>query len=102
MGLRIRSGHGPPDKYPEGTPTMPQNPEQVVIEFCNAWGDGATARPDVNKIIGMFAPDGVWQLWVPSGPVIRGHAALRSEIERQCGFSAFMHCGITKILSSGQ
>ena len=61
---------------------MPQKEQQIVLEFCNAWGDGATARPDVNKIISMFAEDGVWQLWVPGGPTI-------------------MHCGITKMISSG-
>jgi limonene-1,2-epoxide hydrolase len=102
MGLRNQSGHQPPDKYAKGAFMMPQKEQQIVVEFCNAWGDGATARPDVNKIISMFAEDGVWQLWVPGGPVIKGRASLRSEIERQCGFSSFMHCGITKILSSGQ
>jgi limonene-1,2-epoxide hydrolase len=81
---------------------MPQKEEQIVVEFCNAWGDGATARPDVNKIISMFAEDGVWQLWVPAGPTFKGRAALRSEIDRQCGFSTFMHCGIKKVISSGQ
>ena len=80
---------------------MPQKEQQIVLEFCNAWGDGATARPDVNKIISMFAEDGVWQLWVPGGPTIKGREALRSEIDRQCGFSTFMHCGITKMISSG-
>lgn len=80
---------------------MPQEQEKIVMEFCRAWGDGATARPDVNKIVSMFAEHGVWQLWMPGGPVIKGRAALLSEIERQCGFSSFMQCGITKMVSSG-
>jgi limonene-1,2-epoxide hydrolase len=88
-------------KYAKGAFKMSHKEEQIVLEFCNAWGDGATARPDVNKIIGMFAEDGVWQLWVPGGPTIQGRDALRSEIDRQCGFSSFMHCGVTKMLSGG-
>jgi limonene-1,2-epoxide hydrolase len=80
---------------------VPQKEELIVREFCDAWGDGTTARPDVNRIIGMFAEEGVWQLWVPGGPTVKGRAALRAEIDRQCGFSTFMHCGITKIISSG-
>jgi limonene-1,2-epoxide hydrolase len=89
-------------KYTKGTSKVLQKEELIVREFCDAWGDGATARPDVNKIISMFAEDGVWQLWVPAGPTFKGRAALRSEIDRQCGFSTHMHCGITKIISSGQ
>src|SRR5882757_4551520 len=92
----------PRGKYAKGASKMPQKEEQIVVEFCNAWGDGATARPDVNKIISMFAEDGVWQLWVPAGPTFKGRDALRSEIDRQCGFSTFMHCGITKMVSSGR
>jgi len=81
---------------------MSTNAEQIVLEFCNAWGDGATARPDIDKIIDMFAEDAEWQLWVPAGPVFKGRAALRAEIDRQCGFSSFMHCGVTRILSGGR
>jgi limonene-1,2-epoxide hydrolase len=81
---------------------MSTKEERIVLEFCDAWGDGATARPDVDKIIGMFAEDGEWQLWVPAGPTIKGRAALCAEINRQLGFSSFMHCGIKKMLSSGQ
>jgi limonene-1,2-epoxide hydrolase len=81
---------------------MSTKEEQVIREFCDAWGDGATARPDVEKIIEMFAEDGEWQLWVPAGPTFKGRAALRAEIDRQCGFSSFMHCGIVQILSSGR
>jgi limonene-1,2-epoxide hydrolase len=102
MGLQNQSGHESLHKCAKGAFKMPQNAQQIVVEFCNAWGDGAIARPDVNKIIGMFAEDGVWQLWVPAGPVFKGRAALRSEIERQCGFSSFMRCGITRIVSSGK
>jgi limonene-1,2-epoxide hydrolase len=91
----------PTDKYATGAPKVPQKEQLIVREFCDAWGDGAIARPNVNKIISMFAEDGVWQLWVPAGPTFKGRAALRSEIDRQCGFSTFMHCGITKIISSG-
>jgi limonene-1,2-epoxide hydrolase len=92
----------PRGKYAKGASKMPQKEERIVVEFCNAWGDGVTARPDVNKIISMFAEDGVWQLWVPAGPTFKGRDALRSEIDRQCGFSTFMHCGITKMVSSGR
>jgi limonene-1,2-epoxide hydrolase len=81
---------------------MAEKEERIVVEFCDAWGDGATARPDVDKIIDMFAPDGEWQLWVPAGPTIKGRKALRVEIDRQLGFSSYMHCGITKIVSSGR
>jgi limonene-1,2-epoxide hydrolase len=81
---------------------MSTKAEQIVLEFCNAWGDGATARPDIDKIIAMFAEDAEWQLWVPAGPVFTGRAALRAEIDRQCGFSSFMHCGVTRILSGGR
>jgi limonene-1,2-epoxide hydrolase len=59
---------------------MSTRAEQIVLEFCNAWGDGATARPDVDKIIDMLAEDGEWQLWVPAGPVFKGRAALRAEM----------------------
>jgi limonene-1,2-epoxide hydrolase len=80
---------------------MSNKEEQIVLEFCAAWGDGVAAPPDIDKIISMFAEDGEWQLWVPGGPTIKGRAALRSEITRQCGFSSLMHCGITKMISSG-
>jgi limonene-1,2-epoxide hydrolase len=102
MGEHAHVRSKSPDKYPEGASEMSQDVENIVVEFCNAWGDGATARPDVNKIIGMFAEDGVWQLWVPAGPVFKGRAALRAEIDRQCGFSSLMHCGINKIVCSGR
>jgi limonene-1,2-epoxide hydrolase len=81
---------------------MAEKEERIVREFCNAWGDGATAKPDVDKIISIFAEEGEWQLWVPAGPIIKGRGALRAEIERQLGFSSFMHCGIRKMISSGQ
>ena len=81
---------------------MSEKEERIVVEFCQAWGDGDTARPDIDKIIGMFAEHGEWQLWIPAGPTFKGRAALRAEIDRQCGFSTFMHCGITRIVSSGR
>jgi hypothetical protein len=30
---------------------MSSKEERIVLEFCSAWGDGATAKPDVDKII---------------------------------------------------
>jgi limonene-1,2-epoxide hydrolase len=80
---------------------MPQKAEQIVREFCDAWGDGKTRTPNVDKIIDMFAEDGEWRLWVPKGPLIKGRAALRAEIERQCGFSTYLQCGVVKMVSSG-
>ena len=80
---------------------MPKTAEQIVREFCDAWGDGKTRTPKIDLIIEMFAEDGEWRLWLPGGPVIKGRAALRAEIERQCEFSTYLQCGITKIVASG-
>ncbi len=74
--------------------------EDIVQQFCGAWGDGDTATPDVERILDMFAEDGEWALWVP-GPTIKGRTEIRAEIERQIKFSTYMKCGITKIVSAG-
>lgn len=74
--------------------------ETIVREFCNAWGDGERG-PDIDRIVSMFAEDACWQLYVPGGPVIRGRAALRAEIDRQMGYVRGTQCGITHIVSSG-
>jgi limonene-1,2-epoxide hydrolase len=79
---------------------MPDRHERIVRAFCAAWGDGKTRRPDIDKIVSLFAPDGEWQLWVPTGKVIRGQEALRKEVERQCGFSTYMRRGVTKIVAA--
>lgn len=77
---------------------MGQRQEAIVREFLAAWGD-ETHRPDIEKIVSMFAPDGQWTLYMPHGPVIRGRDALRAEIERQLGYVAWTHCGLVHILS---
>ncbi|WP_150304370.1 nuclear transport factor 2 family protein [Pseudomonas saliphila] len=75
--------------------------EQIIREFCAAWGDGtATSRPQLDIILNMMSEDAVWQLWVPGGPVIRGRAALRDEIQRQMSYVTHNHCVIRNIVSS--
>lgn len=75
--------------------------EEFVEEFCNAWGDGTDeSRPDVDKIISMFAEDAEWQLWVPGGPTIKGRAALRDEIHRQMRFATNNKCNVVNVLSN--
>ena len=73
--------------------------ESIVREFCNAWGQGVR-DPDVSKIVSMFAPDGYWQLYMPSGPRIQGREALRTEILRQMSYVDKPECNIVNILSS--
>jgi limonene-1,2-epoxide hydrolase len=79
---------------------MGKRQEDIVQIFCNAWGDGTDRKPDVDAIVDMFSPDGEWVLWVPGGPRIVGHAALRAEIDRQLGFSSRMQCGTLKVTST--
>lgn len=74
--------------------------EAVVREFCDAWGDGETQHPDVEKVLSLMSQDAVWQLFAPTGPVIRGQAALRAEIERQLHFTGYMQCGLLEVASS--
>jgi limonene-1,2-epoxide hydrolase len=73
--------------------------ESIVRDFCNAWGQGVH-DPDVDKIVSMFAPDGYWQLYMPSGPRIQGREALRTEILRQMSYVDKPECNIINILSS--
>jgi limonene-1,2-epoxide hydrolase len=73
--------------------------EAVVREFCDLWGQGGEV-PAIDKIVAMFAEDGVWQLWVPGGPTIKGRDAIKAEIERQITFSTFMECGLLDIASN--
>lgn len=77
---------------------MGQKQERIVREFLDAWGD-ETRRPDVEKIVSMFAPDGHWELYVPGGPVIRGRDALRAEIGRQLGYVEWSRCGLRRLWS---
>jgi limonene-1,2-epoxide hydrolase len=75
--------------------------EDIIRTFCAAWGDGSDAsRPDVNTIMSMMTEDAEWQLWIPGGPVIKGKAALRAEIERQMEFATNNKCNEVNILSS--
>lgn len=80
---------------------MGQVQEDYVRTFCAAWGDGSDeSRPDVDKILSMMSEDAEWQLWVPGGPVIKGQAALRAEIQKQMGFATNNKCNEVNILSS--
>jgi limonene-1,2-epoxide hydrolase len=75
--------------------------EDIIRTFCAAWGDGSDAsRPEVDTILSMMTEDAEWQLWVPGGPVIKGKAALREEIERQMTFATNNKCNEVNILSS--
>ncbi|MDB5686729.1 MAG: limonene,2-epoxide hydrolase, partial [Rhizorhabdus sp.] len=75
--------------------------EQFIADFCDAWGDGSfEKKPDIDKIVSMFAEDAEWQQWVPGGPVIRGRANLRTEIERQTRIASNNKCNIVNVLSS--
>lgn len=78
---------------------MGQKQEAIVREFLSAWGDGQRS-PDVEKITSMFAEDGQWVLYVPGGPVIRGHDAIRTEIQRQLGYVSFPNCGTVHMVST--
>ena len=48
----------------------------------------------------MMADDVEWQLWVPGGPIIKGKAAIREELERQKSFLRNNKCNIINITSS--
>jgi limonene-1,2-epoxide hydrolase len=75
--------------------------EKFIKEFCDAWGDGSLERkPDVEKILSMMSEDAEWQLWVPGGPIVRGRAALREEIQRQIRIATNNKCNIVNVLSS--
>ncbi|MDE1164359.1 MAG: nuclear transport factor 2 family protein [Pseudomonas sp.] len=80
---------------------LPQ--EQLVLDMLAAWGDGSPGcRPDIERIMAAFAEQVVWQLWVPGGPVIRGRAALRQEIERQMSYVTHNLCTTRQIVSSAR
>ena len=67
--------------------------EDFIRSFCAAWGDGSDAsRPDVDTILSMMTEDAEWQLWIPGGPIIKGKAALRAEVERQMEFATNNKC----------
>jgi len=75
--------------------------EKFIKEFCDAWGDGSfEKKPEVEKILSMMSEDAEWQLWVPGGPVVRGRAALREEIQRQMRIATNNKCNIVNVLSS--
>jgi limonene-1,2-epoxide hydrolase len=78
--------------------TMGRLQEDTIRAFLAAWGD-EQHRPDVDRIVSMFAPNGQWTLYVPNGPVIRGREALRAEIERQLAYVAWTECGLLHIVS---
>ena len=75
--------------------------ERFIKEFCDAWGNGSLEKkPDVEKILSMMSEDAEWQLWVPGGPIVRGRAALREEIQRQMRIATNNKCNIVNVLSS--
>ena len=77
--------------------------EQLVREFCDAWGDGSDAsRPDLEKILSMMSDDAEWHLWVPGGPVVKGKTALREEIGRQMRIATNNKCNEVNIVSNGR
>ncbi|MDB5424245.1 MAG: hypothetical protein JWQ29_1661 [Phenylobacterium sp.] len=85
--------------FPLHAPRTPQ--EQLIEDFCDAWGDGSSNRtPDVERIVSMMAPDAEWQLWVPGGPTIKGREALGQEIRRQMQYATNNKCNTVHAASS--
>lgn len=78
------------------------NPQENFIKkFCDLWGDGSDgSRPQVDNILAMMAEDAEWQLWIPGGPIIKGHKELRKEILRQMSYVTNNKCNIVHIASS--
>jgi limonene-1,2-epoxide hydrolase len=65
---------------------MGQREEQIVRDYYDkAWVADGT-KPDVERIVAAFAPDGVWHVLCPTGPRYVGHDALRTELLRQGTF----------------
>jgi limonene-1,2-epoxide hydrolase len=71
----------------------------MVLDMLGAWGEGKH-EPDVDRIVDCFAPDGVWTLYMPDGPSIRGKDAIRTEIERQLQYVGGFMCQILNIASN--
>ncbi len=75
--------------------------EDTVARFMALWGDGTAGRkPDIDGILAMMTEDAEWQLWVPGGPVVRGKAALREEIERQIRIATNNKCTVVNVVSN--
>ena len=75
--------------------------EAFIREFCECFGDGSYEKQaDVDKVLSMMAQDAEWQLWVPGGPTIKGHAAIRAELERQKTYLRQNKCNIKNMLSN--
>jgi limonene-1,2-epoxide hydrolase len=80
---------------------MGQAQEKFIADFQAAWGDGTLeTKPNIEKILSMMSEDAEWQLWVPGGPVVKGKAALREEIERQIRIATHNKCNIVNVVSS--
>lgn len=99
----------PTGPVPEATATglamatqPPLTPQQQLVEdFCDAWGDGSSERkPDVDRIVAMMAPDAEWRLWVPGGPTIKGRNNLRAEILRQVTYATNNKCNTVHSVST--
>jgi limonene-1,2-epoxide hydrolase len=97
-----------PEAKPGGALSMALQPphtaeQQLVEDFCDAWGDGSDAsRPDVDQIVNMLAEDAEWQLWSPGGPTIRGRDALRAEILRQMQYATNNKCNTIHAVSNSR
>lgn len=63
---------------------MGQQQENTIRRYYEAWA--ADPKPDVERIVAAFAPDGWWQVLCPTGPTYRGHDELRAELLRQGTF----------------
>jgi limonene-1,2-epoxide hydrolase len=80
---------------------MGKQQEDFIAAFCDLWGDGSLEKkPQVEKILSMMSEDAEWQLWVPGGPVYKGKAALRDEINRQVRIATNNKCNIINVLSN--
>ena len=64
---------------------MGERQQAIIREYYRAWESGGT-KPDVDKIVAAFAPEGWWQVLCPTGPTYRGHDKLRVELNRQGTF----------------
>lgn len=77
---------------------MGQRDEAIVRAYYSAWADGE--RPDVERIVTSFAPDGCWQVLCPTGPTYRGHDELRTELLRQGTFVSGFSIEVRNVAST--
>lgn len=77
---------------------MGQREEAIVHGYYDAWAAGD--KPDVERIVTAFAPDGYWHVLCPTGPVYRGHDELRVELLRQGTFVSKFSIVVRSIAST--